>query len=462
MRFRRQYLIASIVMLGFVLMLIYAFYQLNRIERTLSSFVGENMLWVINQTDRETRNFTDTLLMGQETADAMSLRINILESRLALLNEKPQRDYFVAIGGEARLDAINQIIKTAISQIKALLAKKAPDNSADINQIYQDLRPVFVHFGRLGNLSMLNDRNMRGHANDQQAHTIYLIMFAVAGMMATAVSMALMLIYHMRAADKANQQLLQHKENLEEQIAQRTAELQHALIKEQETSEIYKGFLTTVSHQFKTPIFIIDLIAQRFLRNPEDITQENIIEASKQIREAVGRLNRIMESTASSEMLSKATVELKIQRFDLVEMTRNACVYHAETSGCEHTVFKSNEVSCFFNGDQTLLEQVILNLLSNAEKYAPEGLPIEVTINCDKDFFCCSVKDYGMGIPAKDIDKIFSRFFRADNVAHLSGTGLGLALSKQIILMHNGRITVQSVASQYSIFSVFLPLHPAA
>ncbi|GAA0610334.1 HAMP domain-containing sensor histidine kinase [Paenochrobactrum glaciei] len=454
MKITRAYTVAGIVMLGFCLMLTYAFYQLLRVERSLETYVGENMLWAVNQADRESRRFSDTLLLDSHDKEMITLRFDILKSRINLLSSEPQLGYFKSIGAE---EYLKNIVAT-MEQIEARYEAEDSLEQAEILSIYREVLPVFSDFGRIANLSMIHERDAGGADRDRQLNIIYLTMSAVLGLMTVGGLLSFLLIMNIKSANRANDELLRYQEELEAIVAQRTEALSVALKNEQKSNEIYKGFLTTVSHQFKTPVAIIDLIAQRFIRHPEDINSEAVTEAAGRIREAVSRLSRIVESTISGDVIHGHGVKLKAEEFDLVEMVRQSIAYHQEIHPARFVHFEEQVSQVLYHGDKTLLEQIVVNLLANADKYSAGSTPVDVTVLLEDDTFICRVKDVGVGIPENETDMVFNRFYRASNVAHLSGSGLGLSFSRQIAQMHGGDLTLLATGKGFTEFELRLPL----
>src|SRR5690606_2741285 len=110
-------------------------------------------------------------------------------------------------------------------------------------------------------------------------------------------------------------------------------------------------------------------------------------------------------------------------------------------------------------GDQQRLEQVIINLLSNAVKYSPKSDEVYVSLLSDDNSVSVSIKDTGIGLSPESQKKIFTRFYRADGVNNISGLGLGLYLTKEIIERHHGNIKVESELGQGANFIFTLPLY---
>jgi signal transduction histidine kinase len=115
-------------------------------------------------------------------------------------------------------------------------------------------------------------------------------------------------------------------------------------------------------------------------------------------------------------------------------------------------------------GDELRLEQVLHNLISNAVKYSPAGGTVTVRVEQREMFACVAIEDQGIGIPASAVPRLFTRFYRADNVdpQNISGMGIGLFVVKEIMSLHGGTVHVTSQESQGSTFTICLPIAPAA
>jgi signal transduction histidine kinase len=111
-------------------------------------------------------------------------------------------------------------------------------------------------------------------------------------------------------------------------------------------------------------------------------------------------------------------------------------------------------------GDQKLLFQMFSNLLSNAVKYSSAGCVIEIGAEWDGESVVVSVRDHGIGIPVKDIDQVFERYYRGSNVSGIVGTGVGLYLAKMVVEAHGGKIAVESREGEGSKFTVRLAVRP--
>ncbi len=455
MRLKRGYILSGLVMVGFAALLAYAFIQLLVIQKSLATYVGENMVWAITQTERDAGRLGETALTlpsgNANTAD-LSLRLDVLYSRFALLADAPQKKYFARIP-----DGAETIQRNAdrLPEIEAMI--DAEPDKFDPIAIYETLVPMREELSKVANDAMILERDRGGAQRDQQLQSIYLIMFAVLGIMATGAILSWQVFSNMRKAERAHKALQEYKQQLEHTVADRTAALREALESERKAKELYKSFITTVSHQFRTPVSIIDIIAQRFIRRADEFTPEIIVDKAKRMRNASRRLILLLESTANAERLDENGFQINRQPVDFSELVRNTCAYHRELHPELELVTNIQDSDTFCYCDGILVEQILVNLLGNATKYSPANKPVEVTTEEDENGFRCIVRDYGIGIPAEDKDRIFTRFFRASNASHMAGTGLGLSLSRALAELHGGTLVFTSIEGQGTVFILTLP-----
>lgn len=455
MRIKRGYILSGLVMAGFAALLAYAFSQLLQIQKSLATYTGENMVWAITKTERDAGRLAETALTmpagSTDTAD-LSLRLDVLYSRFALLADGPQKKYFARIPGAAEIIQRNT---DRLPQIEAMI--KAGPEQFDPLAIYRALVPMRDELTKVADDATIVEQDHGGAQRDQQLQSIYLIMFAVLGIMATGAILSWQVVSNMRKAERAHKALQEYKQQLEQTVADRTAALREALESERKAKELYKSFITTVSHQFRTPVSIIDIIAQRFIRRADEFTPEIIIDKAKRMRNASRRLILLLESTANAERLDESGFQINRQPVDFSELVRNTCAYHQELHPELELVTDIQDSETFCYCDGILVEQILVNLLGNATKYSPAGKAIEVTTEEDENEFRCMVRDHGIGIPAEEADRIFTRFFRASNASHMAGTGLGLSLSRALAELHGGTLVFTSIEGQGTVFILTLP-----
>ena len=179
---------------------------------------------------------------------------------------------------------------------------------------------------------------------------------------------------------------------------------------------------------------------------------------------SIRRMEVLVNDLLNISSLETGVFTLHRQRCDIVELTQSLIdEYVLGTNPHPVIHVKLPPESIEVEVDVERIGQVILNLLSNARKYSSVGTPIHVTLERDARNVCISVRDSGVGIPADVLPQIFERFYRIPGTEVLTGSsigfGLGLYISKQIVEHHGGRIEVESIPHEGSLFVIRLPLY---
>ncbi len=235
--------------------------------------------------------------------------------------------------------------------------------------------------------------------------------------------------------------------------------LENALRREQGVSDFYRSFAATVSHQFRTPLAVIDSGLQRLLRRGEQMTPQDRQERYARLRDAVAHMTRLVESALTAARLDGGQVEAETTPCDLVAITQQVCQLQEEAAGSRRISLESTAPSpLLVICDQALVEQILANLVSNALKYSAPDAPITVRLDRNGEHAICSVQDRGIGIPEADMPQVFERFFRAQNVAAMPGIGLGLNIARHLARFQHGDITVGSRQGVGTTFTLTLPL----
>lgn len=263
---------------------------------------------------------------------------------------------------------------------------------------------------------------------------------------------------------RTKQDLIEHSDQLSVEVQNATRELQEkaavleeALTKEKALNELQREFVSMVSHQFHTPLAIIDSSAQ-LLVGGSNSSRDTVTKRVDKIRRAVKRMTTLMASTLSAASFDAGKVNISLGVCGLVDVIKETCIRQMEVSQNHEIISDLDDLPSEILGDPAALDQVFTNLLSNAVKYSPEGGPIHVKGWCEGDMIHVSVADRGIGIDEEDIPQMFNRFFRAKTAAGVAGTGIGLNIVKLFIEGHGGEIKVASEKGQGSIFTVSLPI----
>jgi len=237
------------------------------------------------------------------------------------------------------------------------------------------------------------------------------------------------------------------------------AALERALIAEREATLLHRRFVAMASHEFRTPLAVIDGAAQRALAHATEATPDLVTRMGR-IRDAVRRMGMLIDRTLSSARLEEGKLSLEPQRFDLGALLTEVIDRQRQISAAFGFTLLHPDAPVMIDGDPRLLEQVFTNLLSNAVKYSGRARRIEVALSAPDGPVPeveVTVRDHGVGVPSDEVGKLFGRFFRARTAAGISGTGLGLHVTRELVQLHGGRIEVGSQLDQGSTFTVHLP-----
>lgn len=229
-------------------------------------------------------------------------------------------------------------------------------------------------------------------------------------------------------------------------------------INDQKVNEQRKDtFLNIASHELKTPLSIISAYTE--------ISQEMITDEEKskfgaylsKISVHVNKLNKLIDELLNVSRIDSGKLEMDMQPEELAAVVKECIDDFLDMNPTGHKIIFNKDADATILCDKNKLQQVIFNLLSNASKYSEEGSTIEVNIGHDNQDAICSIRDEGEGIPKEDLNKIFSRFYRVGPDKKVSGLGLGLYISHEIISRHQGLLTVESELAIGSTFTIKLP-----
>lgn len=232
--------------------------------------------------------------------------------------------------------------------------------------------------------------------------------------------------------------------------------LERALVTEREATILQRRFVSMVSHEFRTPLAIIDNHAQRIVSRAARGEVSGLADRVGQIRAAIRRLGGMIDDALDLVRADEGQLHLQLESFSLAELITQIC--HQQEDLNPHITFfyDLDALPNSWEGSAFLLERVFGNLISNAVKYSGNSRKIEIMAHAG-ECIRISVRDYGVGIPAAEISNLFERFFRASTSQGIPGTGLGLHLAREIVNRHGGDLTVESDVAQGSCFTVTLP-----
>src|ERR1700733_12286022 len=252
-------------------------------------------------------------------------------------------------------------------------------------------------------------------------------------------------------------------------LARQAALLAEQLAQEQRLALLQRNFVSMASHEFRTPMTIIDGHARRLIKLKDSIGPAEIGERAGKVRSAVLRMTHLIENLLNSSRLIDGGVGgggggqyFHPAEMDMAALLQEVCQLHREMVPGAHIAECVATAAMPMVGDAKLLFQVFSNILSNAIKYSPGGGVIAVDAAPAADEIVVAVADHGIGIPAADFDRLFERYHRGSNVSGIVGTGVGLYLVKMVVDMHGGAVAVDSKEGDGARFTIRLPLNPVA
>lgn len=241
-------------------------------------------------------------------------------------------------------------------------------------------------------------------------------------------------------------------------LTERTAELGETLQNERRVAAQQRNFVTMTSHEFRTPLTVIDAQAQRLIKLKDRIAPSDLVDRATRIRGAVARLTSIMDSLLGDSRLLDGHEVYRPCDFDLAALLREVCQLHRESSRSADIREDFGELPSLIQGDPKLLFALFSNLLSNALKYSLAGDRVELSAYQESDGnVLVRVRDQGIGISEDDRAHLFERYFRGANAVGVAGSGVGLHLVAVVLELHGGRIEVDSREGVGSSFVVHLP-----
>jgi len=260
-------------------------------------------------------------------------------------------------------------------------------------------------------------------------------------------------------------ELTHHRNHLEEMVADRTAEIERQreeldrlLVHERQVNALQRQFVAMASHEFRTPLAIIDAAAQRLCRSTTNVSGDYVHEKAGVIRSAVVRMVDLMESILASGRLETGQITLKRSEGDLKALLVTCCdrQRHLSRSHLFHLYLEPIPEGLTF--DRSAMEQVFTNLISNAVKYSPNAPDIYVRARVDEKTLEIAVADSGIGMDADDLPKLFQPYYRARSATGIAGTGIGLNVVKQVVELHGGTVEVTSKLGKGTTFIIRLPI----
>lgn len=227
----------------------------------------------------------------------------------------------------------------------------------------------------------------------------------------------------------------------------------------QEAIKLREEFLSIASHELKTPITSLKLLTQMTMKkiHSEDTLNTGYIEKTySKFNVYLNRMSRLIEDMLDMTTLQHGSFKLNKVEMDLVEVLKSVVErMEPELTDAGNCLSYKGEEKAIGYWDSCRIEQVITNIICNAIKYAP-GSPIDVSIIDRETSFLLAIQDQGMGISEENLEKVFLPFEKITSDSNISGVGLGLYISKNIVEAHQGKIWIESEVGKGSTFYIEL------
>ncbi len=235
----------------------------------------------------------------------------------------------------------------------------------------------------------------------------------------------------------------------------------HDVTQQRKSEQMHREFVANVSHELRTPITNIRSYAETLEDVGEEMPPDNRAHFLQVILNESDRMVKIVQDLLMLSKFDAGDNDMRFENFDIANSTNNICEairLNVEKRDMRLSVeVPTSAVVCC--GDRARIEQVIVNIITNAIRYTPDGGEISVKVGGSDHHVWVSVKDTGIGIPPEQLPHIFDRFYRVDRARSraLGGSGLGLSIAKEIVMKHGGEISIDSEPGKGTKVLIRLP-----
>ena len=232
-------------------------------------------------------------------------------------------------------------------------------------------------------------------------------------------------------------------------------DMEAALQKEKELSQLKSHFVSLVSHEFRTPLSTIFSSSQLIEKYIDEASHSKRIRHTNKIQTSVSVLNNMIEDILSLSKLDEGKVNLKIERFDLYRLCQNI-IGDLKSIYADLSVNLIGE-DAMIKSDPKLVKHILSNIIENACKYGKKGGEVKVELSKVNSHVEVTVADNGIGIPDEEQKNLFDRFYRASNAENIKGTGLGLNIVMKYLDILGGAINFESEQNVGTSFHITIP-----
>jgi PAS domain S-box-containing protein len=245
-----------------------------------------------------------------------------------------------------------------------------------------------------------------------------------------------------------------------EKLMREEERLRAALKQERQLSELRNQFMSTVSHEFRTPLATILTSTELLERHGERMSSSARQRRLERIKEQIEHLNTMVDEISTVIRTSNGYVQFRSTETSLPELIEGLIQDVQLSMRTSHMVdLQTNWTRGSIQADPRLIQHIFTNLLSNAMKYSPGSATVHVQLYDEDDEIVMIVRDEGIGIPPRDQDRLYDSFYRGSNVGARGGTGLGLRIVADCVNLYDGSISYQT-GSTGTTFTIRLPIDP--
>jgi signal transduction histidine kinase len=281
---------------------------------------------------------------------------------------------------------------------------------------------------------------------------------AILGLVGTALDMTQSYL-NQQALTALNHELESIVEERTAELQRSNAELLQSLSAARELNDLKSRFITLTSHEFRTPLTTILGSTELLKHYGENWTQDKRERYLDRIHDTVDHMTRLLNDVLTVGQAEAGQLAFSPSLVNILELFEGAIEQVLSKTYRDRTIELSHDLhTSDIYLDQTLVSQILSNLLSNALKYSAADSAIEVYLKTEENQILFQVRDHGIGIPEADQADLFTSFHRGKNAANIQGTGLGLSIVKNAVNLHGGQVTVESEEGSGSTFTVLLPL----
>jgi signal transduction histidine kinase len=235
-------------------------------------------------------------------------------------------------------------------------------------------------------------------------------------------------------------------------------ELRNALRQERELGELKSRFVSMVSHEFRTPLAVIQATSETLRDFISDMDDDQRARKFSRIATQVSHMTAILEDILIFGKLESTSMELKRSWIHLPELIQEIVDDFQQRNQQHSFVYIWDADVRYVYLDRKLITEIVANLLSNASKYSADRTTVSLNVEYNAPYLTFTIHDQGIGIPVEDQAHLFEPFHRGTNVAAIQGTGLGLSISRQAVELHGGFISFESAIGAGTTFTVKLPI----